>query len=84
MLPVTFSFYVRQHIGQRVWRLVHYASFAVYLLATVHGLQAGTDSRAVPIVAMYIVSGATIIFLTMYRILMRFAGRDTQPVKSDG
>lgn len=84
MLPVTFTFYVRQRIGQRAWRLVHYASFAVYLLATAHGLQAGTDSRATPVVALYALSAATIFFLTTYRVLMIFAARNTRPPRRDG
>ncbi len=84
MLPVTFSFYVRQRIGQRVWRLVHYASFAVYLLATVHGLQAGSDTRTAPVMLMYVVSAAMVIFLTVYRILVTVAVRETRAVKSDG
>ncbi|MFN8496459.1 MAG: ferric reductase-like transmembrane domain-containing protein [Anaerolineae bacterium] len=84
MLPVTFTFYVRQRIGQRVWRLVHYASFAVYFLATAHGLQAGTDSRAAPVVALYVLSATTIFFLTTYRVLMIFARRGARPLKRDG
>ncbi|MFN8470649.1 MAG: ferric reductase-like transmembrane domain-containing protein [Anaerolineae bacterium] len=84
MLPVTFTFYVRQRIGQRAWRLVHYASFAVYLLATAHGLQAGTDSRAVPVLAMYALSAVTVLFLTTYRVLMIFTVRNPRPAKHDG
>jgi len=34
---------MRKHIGQRTWRLVHWSSYAMWPLAVVHGLTAGTD-----------------------------------------
>jgi predicted ferric reductase len=70
-LPVTFSFYVRRAIGIRAWRLVHYTSFALLALTIAHGLGAGTDSRTAPLLAMYLVTGSSIVFLTTYRILIR-------------
>lgn len=43
---VAFSFYVRKRIGHKTWRLIHFISFAVYVLALLHGLFSGTDSPA--------------------------------------
>ncbi len=82
MVAVTFSFYVRQRMGYRAWRLLHYAAFAVYSLILAHGILAGTDTSALPVQMMYIGSGATILFLTFYRILIsmsrpRPAARET-------
>ena len=37
---------LRKHIGERAWRLVHWASYAMWPLAMVHGLTAGTDGTA--------------------------------------
>ena len=34
---------LRKHIGQRTWRLVHWSSYAMWPLAVLHGLTAGTD-----------------------------------------
>lgn len=77
---VTFSFYVRRRIGHRAWRFLHYASFAVYLLVTAHGLGAGTDSRAPVVVVLYGLTGLVTYFLTVYRILVsvRQPRRSTQ------
>lgn len=69
MVAVTFSFYVRQRIGYRAWRLLHYATFGVYCLILAHGILAGTDASALPVQIMYIGTGASILFLTFYRIL---------------
>jgi predicted ferric reductase len=70
-LPVTFSFYVRRTIGVHTWRLIHYASFAVLLLVMAHALGAGTDATTAPMLALFLVTTSTLVFLTSYRILIR-------------
>ncbi|MGD8584318.1 MAG: ferric reductase-like transmembrane domain-containing protein [Chloroflexota bacterium] len=71
MLMVIISFQVRTRIGQQRWRALHYFSFVVYALATVHGLAAGTDSSKLSMRLMYLGSGLLVFFLTNYRLLMR-------------
>jgi predicted ferric reductase len=68
---VTLSFYVRRQLGHRGWRRIHYASFAVFLLALAHGLTSGTDSATWWARALYWSSGASLLYLTVYRILTR-------------
>lgn len=41
---VIASFSVRRLIGARVWRRLHWASYAIFAAATAHGLMAGSDS----------------------------------------
>lgn len=43
-LVVYASFSVRKRIGTRTWRRLHWAAYAIFALATVHGLAAGTYS----------------------------------------
>ena len=74
-LPVTFSFYLRRQIGLRAWRLLHYGSFAVFLLATAHGLAAGTDSDTPLMRGLYLFTGGSVVFLTCYRVLMAIGRR---------
>ncbi|MCL5997919.1 MAG: hypothetical protein M1546_17975 [Chloroflexi bacterium] len=64
------SFYARKRIGQKTWRLIHYASFATYLLATLHGILSGSDTRTIPMQAVYIGSVALVLFLTVLRALI--------------
>ena len=68
-LLVGLSFYARRHIGFRVWRLLHFGSFAVYALSTVHGLTAGTDAASPAIVGLYSATALITFFLTVFRIL---------------
>lgn len=66
-LALVVSFYVKSWIGQRGWRLLHYSSFAVYVLATAHGVFAG--SGATWMQWFYLVSGALTLLLVNYRLL---------------
>ena len=66
---ITLSFYVRKQIGPRVWRRLHYGSFAVYLLMTVHGVLAGTDTLTVPAIILYSATTSVTFFLVTYRVL---------------
>jgi predicted ferric reductase len=66
-LPVILSFYVRDFIGLRTWRLLHGATFVFYVLVTLHGFGAGTDTPS--LASLYSGSVVLIIFLTIYRVL---------------
>jgi predicted ferric reductase len=69
-LIVTVSFYVRKQIGPKVWRLIHYLSFAMFILALAHGLLSGTDSTAPAVLGMYWFSAGSLVFLFIYRMLV--------------
>jgi predicted ferric reductase len=71
MALVTLSFYVRRWIGARTWRSLHYLSFAVFVLALVHGVASGTDSGALWAIAMYAGSALSVAGMTIYRIVAR-------------
>ena len=67
MLITSISFYCRQWIGQKAWRNLHYFTFGAYILTTLHGWQAGTDSAQ--LTPIYWTSLTLVLFLTVYRIL---------------
>lgn len=71
-LLVSLSFYVRRTITQQVWRRLHFLSFALYLLALVHGLWSGTDASTSWAQLIYWFSGGSLLFLTVYRILSKY------------
>ncbi len=73
---VGLSFYVRKRLGTRTWRFIHYLSFFMFALALLHGIFAGTDSTALIIRAFYWVSGVSLLFLFVYRVLItKFAAK---------
>ena len=65
------SFYARRRIGTRLWRKLHRATSAVYVLGVVHALGAGTDASTVWLRAFLLVTGVPILFLLLVRILPR-------------
>jgi sulfoxide reductase heme-binding subunit YedZ len=75
MLTLAVSFRVRRRIGQRRWRLLHYASFGAFALALGHALHAGTDLQGTTGLVFAAVALAPILWLTFARILMPRPGR---------
>ncbi len=68
---ITASFYLRARIGQRTWRRLHTVTFGLYVLATAHGLLAGSSTGAAWMQWLYLASGAVVLFLTLTRLLLR-------------
>jgi predicted ferric reductase len=77
-LIVNVSFYIRRLIGQKTWRVLHYLSFAMYAMGLVHGLFSGTDSPANWAQWYYWISGGSLLFLSVYRILNTVTEKSTR------
>jgi sulfoxide reductase heme-binding subunit YedZ len=45
LLALVVTSLVRERLGQRAWRAVHWAAYACWPLAVVHGLGTGTDTK---------------------------------------
>jgi len=63
---VSVSFYVRSKIGQKNFRLLHYTSYAAFLLVTWHAIGVGTDTSALRLI--YAASIGGVGLLTIWRI----------------
>src|SRR4051794_15332277 len=62
LTAVEITSLLRPRLPRRFWHLVHQASFALFLMATIHGFTAGNDGHAMAaifagIVAVSVVSG---------------------------
>jgi methionine sulfoxide reductase heme-binding subunit len=66
---IVVSFPLRKRIGQRNWRRLHYATYAVFAAATVHGLAAGTDTSRPWAFALYLGAVGAVVFATVWRVL---------------
>ena len=71
MALITVSFSLRRWIGGRNWRRLHYATFLVFLMGTVHGLAAGTDSSQPWAFSLYLGAVGAVAFATAWRALSR-------------
>jgi len=70
------SFHVRRRIGGRAWRRLHYASFAAFWLAFVHGIALGTETATLCASSLYLATAGLVIFLSLHRILSTARVRD--------
>jgi len=68
-LAVGLSVLVRRRIGYRGWRLFHYLAYAVFALATIHGLGTGSDTRTGWGLGIYMAAAGLVGGLTLLRLL---------------
>ena len=78
------SFYLRSLLGYRAWRTLHYTSFAVFALATLHGLFSGSDSGEVWAKAFYASSLGLVAVAIAYRLLRGTSPRPEWPLPVEG
>lgn len=81
MLVVYLSFGLRKRIGVRNWRRLHYATYATFTAATLHGLAAGTDTSRRWAVWLYAGALGAVVAASTWRALTAGATRRV-PVRS--
>ena len=69
-IMLVISFYFRKIIGKKIWRGLHYIGFAAFFAGMAHGITSGSDSSLPWMQMIYWFSAASVLFLTIYRILM--------------
>jgi methionine sulfoxide reductase heme-binding subunit len=67
LAAVELTSLARARIPKRIWRRVHFASFALFALSTLHALTAGTDRRSGPFVVAMVAVCGTVVVLTAIR-----------------
>jgi methionine sulfoxide reductase heme-binding subunit len=70
MVIVYASFSLRKRIGTKNWRRLHWATYGLFGLATVHGLASGTDSSRPWAFGLYVAAVAAVAAATTWRILV--------------
>jgi predicted ferric reductase len=69
LVAVELTSLLRKHLPKRWWKGIHMSSYALYLVATIHLLTAGTDRHSSPLLWTVAGSTAAIVFFTVYRII---------------
>ncbi|MEA2495613.1 MAG: methionine sulfoxide reductase heme-binding subunit [Thermoleophilaceae bacterium] len=62
------SFYFRKHIGAKLWRKAHRATFLVWLLGMVHTIGAGTDASTPWLREFMVITGVAMTVLFARRL----------------
>jgi len=73
-----------RRMPRRWWRGVHVSSFAVFWLASIHGILAGTDRTNPVLRVAYLAAATLVVFLTVFRLVAdsRSPGRRRAPAPS--
>jgi DMSO/TMAO reductase YedYZ heme-binding membrane subunit len=71
MVLIYVSFALRKRIGPKNWRRLHWATYLVFLLATIHGFTSGTDSTQPWAHDLYLGAVGAVAFATAWRALGR-------------
>ena len=70
MVLVYASFSLRKRIGTKNWRRLHWATYAIFAGATVHGLAAGTDASRPWAFALYVAAVGSVAAAATWRFLV--------------
>jgi hypothetical protein len=58
----------KKQLPRKAWRAVHFASFPLFLLATIHGVTAGSDARSLLGIGAVAAVTSAVVVLTIARI----------------
>jgi methionine sulfoxide reductase heme-binding subunit len=67
LLALAITNHYRRRLPYRIWRKAHYLNFAVWTLASLHGLMSGTDRGAAWLAILYGLSVAMVVMLLLWR-----------------
>lgn len=69
LLAVELTSLLKKRLPQKFWRGVHMASYALYAMATIHLLTAGTERQNPLLRWSVLVTVGAVVFFTVYRII---------------
>jgi sulfoxide reductase heme-binding subunit YedZ len=73
LVALAITNHYRRRLPYRFWRKAHYLNFAVWTLASLHGLFGGTDRGATWLAILYAASVSTVVTLLVWRFGGSFA-----------
>ena len=68
LLAVSITSWLRHRVGFTVWRTVHWAGYAAWMFAVVHGLAAGTDTRQTWMLALDVACIGAVLCAVWWRL----------------
>ena len=75
MITLAVTSLIRQRLGHRIWRLVHWAGYLCWPVAIAHGLGIGTDRSAGWVLFLTIACVGAVVAATVYRIARTIPAR---------
>lgn len=69
LVAIEVTSLLRRRINRRAWRAVHFLSFPLFASSILHGLTAGTDSRAPMVIITVALVALAVAALTVVRVM---------------
>jgi predicted ferric reductase len=70
MVLLLVSSWLRKRMAYALWRFIHYVSFFAFVMVTLHGWFAGSDSGEPWMRAIYAGASSVVVFLTLVRFFV--------------
>lgn len=67
-VALALSVHLRRRVGYRLWRVMHYATQAIFPMALLHGVGTGTDTHSLWAIALYLGCGGLVAGLIVLRV----------------
>jgi sulfoxide reductase heme-binding subunit YedZ len=74
LIAVAVTSLIRARLGHRVWRAVHWTSYALWGVAVFHGLGIGSDSKQLWMLALVIASVGAVVAAAVWRVAVGWPG----------
>jgi methionine sulfoxide reductase heme-binding subunit len=75
MLMLLITSLIRQRIGHRLWRAVHWAGYLCWPIAVAHGLGAGTDHGTAWVLGLTVACVGGVVVSVAYRVVQAVPAR---------
>ena len=75
LVVVQLTSLVMKKLPKRVWRSIHLTSYAMFVMATVHGFLAGADAKHLVFIVVASAGCGVLLFATVARVLQARAKR---------
>lgn len=69
LVIISATSWLRQYMAYQLWRLLHYGSTLTFILLTLHGILAGTDTTTAWMIGVYVTGGVVVSALVLLRII---------------
>ena len=74
LIAVAVTSLIRARLGYRVWRAVHWTSYALWGVAVFHGLGIGSDSKQLWMLALVVASVSAVVAAAVWRVAVGWQG----------
>lgn len=79
MVAVVVTSLLRDRVGPRSWRIIHWAAYASWPLGVIHGLGTGSDARSPWLIGVTVSCVAAVVLALVQRL--REGGPSTVPIR---